>query len=934
MNYFQTLIYSRSFDIFAVTETWLDDRIQDKEILPTGYSIFRRDRNSHGGGILIAITEKIPSSVHYISNSAEILIVKLELVHTIFICCVYSPPSSPDSHYTEIINVLHQLPPDIQTIVVGDLNSPDIDWKLLTAHSSSHSLLCDAMFQLNLMQLITEPTHIHGNILDIVITNQPDKIFNIVVSKQNQSPSDHHPISFVIIAPKSRSHYTRCTKRLVYNYSQADLEGIQNHILNADIKLPLHSTNSSWIKLSTVIHLACNKHIPLKSTSQNSSPKWFTPEIKHQLNQIHSVKRKVKQNPTQHRQHKLDTLQSNLQQLMSTAKAHYESNLIASYFSQPNKLIQHLKGPTNKSIPLVITDESSAYSTPIDKAQAFNNYFHSVFTKSDYVLPHTDNLPQPTQQLHTIQISPNDVSEALNNLDPTKAPGHDNISAVILKSLSSTLTLPITTLFQQSIQSCSIPDDWKIHKIRPVPKCGDPSKVYNYRPISLLTSISKLLESIIYQKIIPFASLFISHNQYGFMKNRSCLKQLLETYSDIFNSIENGHFVDVIYLDFRKAFDTVPHDELLFKLWMIGITGPLWLWFKNYLSYRTHYVEVDGASSNHLPVLSGVPQGSILGPLLFLIYINDLPNSITSSSTYLFADDTKLIQSISKFSASHLQTDIDATLMWCQQWKLNLNISKCACIRFSLRRTSAPSYHMQNHELLPTSHHKDLGIITSYDLSWDAHYKDICSKAYCTLNLIKRSIAGDSSVHVRKALYICLVRSKISYCSQLWRPNLIKDIESIEKVQRRATKFILSSISSQYDILDYKQRLHLLQLLPLMYWYEIQDILFLVNCLKSPTDHHQILQHISFSTSTTRSAYGGKLMYNYRKYTKSRHFYYNRIVRLWNALPTIDLSLPLLSIKKIIYNIFWQHFTVNFDSANPCTYHFLCPCSKCHLLRF
>ena len=227
MNYFQTLIYSRSFDIFAVTETWLDDRIQDKEILPTGYSIFRRDRNSHGGGILIAITEKIPSSVHYISNSAEILIVKLELVHTIFICCVYSPPSSPDSHYTEIINVLHQLPPDIQTIVVGDLNSPDIDWKLLTAHSSSHSLLCDAMFQLNLMQLITEPFHIHGNILDIVITNQPDKIFNIVVSKQNQSPSDHHPISFVIIAPKSRSHYTRCTKRLVYNYSQADLEGIQ-----------------------------------------------------------------------------------------------------------------------------------------------------------------------------------------------------------------------------------------------------------------------------------------------------------------------------------------------------------------------------------------------------------------------------------------------------------------------------------------------------------------------------------------------------------------------------------------------------------------------------------------------------------------------------------------------------------------------------------
>ena len=166
-------------------------------------------------------------------------------------------------------------------------------------------------------------------------------------------------------------------------------------------------------------------------------------------------------------------------------------------------------------------------------------------------------------------------------------------------------------------------------------------------------------------------------HQHGFVKGRSCATQLLASYSQIYESADQGNPVDVIFLDFKKAFDSVPHPDLLHKLWQFGIVGPLWSWFKDYLTNRLHYVEMDGASSGLLPVLSGVPQGSILGPLLFLIYINDLPLSILNSSTYLFADDTKFFKSIVSFA--DIQKDIDSVSMWCQEWKLQLNLNKCVC---------------------------------------------------------------------------------------------------------------------------------------------------------------------------------------------------------------------------------------------------------------
>ena len=241
---------------------------------------------------------------------------------------------------------------------------------------------------------------------------------------------------------------------------------------------------------------------------------------------------------------------------------------------------------------------------------------------------------------------------------------------------------------------------------------------------------------------------------------------------------------------------------------------------------------VDGVSSSLLPVTSGVPQGRILGPLLFTIYINDLPLSISNSSSLLYADDCKCVGSISSPSDCFLlQQDLDSLYSWSTTWKLNFSLSKCKTMTISTSSTqSSDNYSMNGLQLTTTSHYRDLGINFTSNFSWSHHYSIIVSKAYNTLHFFRRTISPHYSVHTKLILYTPLIRTRLTYCSQVWRPHLLKDIQTFERVQRRSTKFILNDYHS-----NYKDRLMSLKLLPVSLWLELLDITFLINCLKYPS---------------------------------------------------------------------------------------------------
>ena len=281
--------------------------------------------------------------------------------------------------------------------------------------------------------------------------------------------------------------------------------------------------------------------------------------------------------------------------------------------------------------------------------------------RSEPGLPHRVNnyeSPQPQSDvLSNIYITYHDVLVSLSELDPTKAMRTDELSPRVLRNCASSLCILIHHLISLSLTKSRIPLHWKVHRITPIYKNGDKHLISNYRPIFLLCIISKVLEHLIYKKIIDHILPQISPNQFGFLPHHSCLQQLLLLCNTLY---ETSLPTDVIYLDFRKAFDSVPHHKLLCKLYSFKISGKLWIWFYEYLSSRQQYVSINHQISDILPVRSGVPKGSILGLLLFIMYVNDIPNYINHCTTYFFADDAKCIKTIDQPSDCTL-TQADLT---------------------------------------------------------------------------------------------------------------------------------------------------------------------------------------------------------------------------------------------------------------------------------
>ena len=376
----------------------------------------------------------------------------------------------------------------------------------------------------------------------------------------------------------------------------------------------------------------------------------------------------------------------------------------------------------------------------------------------------------------------------------------------------------------------------------------------------------------------------------------------------------------------------MPHDLLLIKLWKLGLTGSAWKWIREYLTGRMHQTRIEGCTSSLLSVSSGVPQGSVLGPLLFVLYINDLPSHILFSSSLLFADDCKCISRISSLNDCHnLQQDLNSLYDWSCEWRLPFNSNKCKSMHVSLSsppNQSAYQYCINDVLVSSTSNHRDLGVIMSSDLSWSDHYNIIISKAFKVLHFLRRILSPHHSVSTKLQLYTTLIRSHFSFCSQVWHPHLIKDIKSIERVQRKSTKFILNDYYSCY-----KSRLLTLQLLPLSMWLELLDIMFLVINLKNPQSHFNIFSYVQYVRSKTRSSSQNKLQCTlpYASNNRLNFFYFNRVVRLWNSLPIIDLEESIPTIKYKLRLFLWNHFLDSFVSNRTCTWFYSCPCSNCSI---
>jgi hypothetical protein len=431
------------------------------------------------------------------------------------------------------------------------------------------------------------------------------------------------------------------------------------------------------------------------------------------------------------------------------------------------------------------------HSNSRDKAEILNRQFDSVFTNED-----TDNIPtlpgEKTPLISDLTIQVPGVQKLLSQLNANKAAGPDSVTCRILKELATELAPATTALFNQSLSSGRIPEDWARANITPIFKKGNHNQAENYRPVSLTCVCCKLLEHIVCKHMLNHLEQHrvLTPLQHGFRSAHSCESQLLITAHNLMQARKNGTQLDIAILDFSKAFDTVPHERLLSKLEHYGIDGAILQWIRSFLTTRYQHVVVDGVQSEWVKVRSGVPQGTVLGPLLFLLHINDLPNNITSQAR-LFADDCLVYRPIKCLEDQlALQRDLDTLVNWADTWGMRFNPSKCNIMRIS--KTSKPlerMYTMCGTVISQVQDAKYLGVNINENLTWSNHISKVCSKANSTLGFLRRNLRVCPE-GLRETAYFALVRSTLDYSCTIWDPYLKKDIQSLEKVQRRAARFV------------------------------------------------------------------------------------------------------------------------------------------------
>ena len=450
------------------------------------------------------------------------------------------------------------------------------------------------------------------------------------------------------------------------------------------------------------------------------------------------------------------------------------------------------------------------------KATILNNFFYTCFNRDQPPLnisttePTHNNL-HPSNCPAELLCTEESVEELLMQLDTSKSTGTDEISSKMLKCASlssSSIARLLSNLFNLSISTGIFPTAWKVGRITPIPKGTNNSLPSGYRPISVLPVVSKLIECHIKDVIETFLKLNypISSRQWGFMSKRSTVSALIKVIEDWLYALDQGFEVCVVFFDISKAFDTVPHLALLNKLQEIGLDPYLIRWIRNFLCQRSQFVCIDGNSSHSLPVISGVPQGSVLGPLLFVLYINDVVSTISDESDvnmFMFADDIALYRIIRSASDyKHLQEDIDATAACISAKHLKFNAEKCKLMLITRKNSKSlppPDLYLNGFVLKRVYSYKYLGLTITSNLSWSPHITACCNKTRRLIGLLYRRFSQHSNSATLINPYRSFNRPHLEYASIVWNPSLKGDIIAIENVQKFALRMCTKSWDSNYD---------------------------------------------------------------------------------------------------------------------------------------
>ena len=759
----------------------------------------------------------------------------------------------------------------------------------------------DTIEQLEWYQHSKNNTRFRGtqrSCLDLIFTNEED-----MISEVHKLPpigkSDHICQKWEVTVKEA---IFKNTTRMRPNYKRAKWEEIKDDIKGFMLQ-PEDNVGVKTDKFLAMIDSSRDKNIPLcKPKSKNQRLPWMRgSKIKEQRTRRWKAWTRFKSSrlPRDYDSYKME--RNRLNDLIRSAKVKHEKNLISDLKENPNLYFGHCRRSlkTKQGVTNVIDGGGKLTETEAETAMALNTYYHSVFTRDDDAHSALPSLPEQTaERLTDVTITEEAVEELLQSRKINKAAGPDAVENRMMKECSEELAPTLTKLFRESLDKGEVPQQWREAHIVPIHKGGSKAIMSNYRPVALTSSICKVLEKIVCVAMMSFLmrNNLISPQQHGFVRGRSCQTNILLCLEKWTEILDEGKSVDVAYFDYAKAFDKVSHRRLKLKLKSYGIDGKLFAWIEAWLGERKQRVVVGDAKSPWLEVISGTTQGTVLGFLLFLIFINDLPQSCDQQNNcqiMLLADDTKAYQTIEDGkeleNQRELQERIDSIANWARVWKMEINPGKSKIMHLGKNNPCLP-YHVNETQIEPVTAEKDIGFWITDDLSTKTHVLKARGKAMGEIAKIKRNF---SYIDKRAfcVLYNQRIRPHLDYGMTACPPESAAEAKLLERVQGKATALVhgMRGINAE-------ERRKRLGLMTLEDRRERGDLIEVYKILKGltridPAEFWEVREARNGARLIKELATNGK--------KQRQSFFSYRVIQKWNLLPTEVKMAPSLETFKI-----------------------------------
>ena len=701
----------------------------------------------------------------------------------------------------------------------------DYNIDLLKIHTvEDYSSFFDNVIVSSFVPKITLPTRICDTRSSLINNNYTNTIDKDHTSGILIGPISDHQMYFSIM------NENVTTTKSIQKYieievcSQENMDQFKIEVANTDLYNKLNQDlntdpNCNYDILSAELQAAKNLHIPRKikkfNRRKHKKEKWMTNDLLLQIVTKNKKYVKWKSTPITHdnyeqikqnfKIYEKDTVNN-----IREAKKQYFDRIFTAYQSDINKTWRTINETLNRNkkngeLPTNLFHDGVELSDAKEIATAFNSYFATIGEKLAASIHENNNVSDDFQQyldtpaetrLKFNCITENETIKAINRLENKSSSGHDGISNKLLKLIKNELKTPLTLIINQMITTGIFPQSFKISKIIPLYKKGDHSLLTNYRPISLLPTISKVFERIIYDQMYEYLNEnnLLAEEQFGFRKYHSTEYAAISLVDHISNEMEHGKTPGALYIDSSKAFDTLSFDIILYKLNYYGIAGTELQLLTNYLKNRKQYVIFNNHESDLTEITTGVPQGSILGSLLFSIIINDLKKSSKKLRFLMYADDTTIYFNLEDFDSNNFEFEINAELqkvsMWLKKNKLSLNLDKTKLMIFhrQQKRVKELNITINGTIIERVQSFNFLGITISESMSWANHLLFIKKKISKVIGILYR-LKNTFPSEVLKTLYKSLVLSYINYGLLLWGV----EVKNLEVIQKRAIRLITGS---------------------------------------------------------------------------------------------------------------------------------------------